>query len=223
MTRFSLPRDEVHVWWSPSAAAPAALQNWLSAQEQVRYARFHFEHDRQSFGAAHAMLRLLLADYGSAHAWSDFDTGLYGKPFIAGAMHFNLSHTRGLVACAFSSTAEIGVDVETELRGNDWRSLMPQVLSCAEIAALEALPAVAQQSQFYAMWTRKEAWSKALGKGLQVDFRALDVLCREPDVYLAGIETAPPFQAAVACMQAPAMLTVRRFDWTQAGSCDWLK
>jgi 4'-phosphopantetheinyl transferase len=216
MTRPVLPAAELHVWWSPSAAAPAAALDWLTGAERARHARFLAESDRHAFLAAHAMLRMLLAHYGCAAARRPFAEGVYGKPSAPGGPHFNLSHTRGLVACAFSSSAEVGVDVEHGARTNDWRRLLDQVHSPEEAAAVRALPEAQQQRRFYQFWTLKEAWAKASGEGLHVDFRTLNVLRPPPSLFLCPFDAAAGFDAAVACASAPSRLLVRRFDWDRA-------
>ena len=216
MTRLFLSDDALHVWWSPSQSAPAAALAWLSPQERQRHARFHREPDRQAFAAAHAMLRILLKAYGSAHADAEFISGRHGKPATADDLYFNLSHTRGMVACAFSRIAELGVDVETPERRNDWQRMQEQVLSPDEITTLQSVPQALRQQQFYRLWTLKEAWSKALGTGLHSDFRELDVARPRPPLFLTRFDPTSPFLGAVACLQTPAQLLVRQFAWKLA-------
>ncbi|WP_332877445.1 4'-phosphopantetheinyl transferase family protein [Massilia sp. S19_KUP03_FR1] len=211
-----LPDDELHVWWWPGAAPPAAALAWLTAGERARHARFLVEADRDAFLAAHAMLRMLLDHYGCAAARQPFATAVHGKPGVTGGPYFNLSHTRGLVACAFSRSAEVGVDVEHGARTNDWQRLLDQVHAPEECAALRALPEAEQQRRFYQSWTRKEAWAKVGGEGLHLDFRTLNVLRPPPSLFLASFDVAAGFEAAVACARAPSRLLVRRFDWARA-------
>lgn len=213
MTQVELAAGDLHVWWSRCEAAPATAVKHLTVEEAVRHERFHFDSDRQSYVASHAMLRLLLARYGSAHARIDFPVGPHGKPFIPGNLEFNISHTRGLVACALSLSAPVGVDVETMHRTNDWQRLLCRVQSDQEVKALRALPEHAQQRQFYATWTLKEAWSKAIGSGLHADFRTLNVLRPPRHLFLSLIDTVPDFQLAVSCLLRPSQLIVRRFNW----------
>ena len=214
MTTYSaLGAGELHVWWSSCEAAPSTAVHLLSDEELGRLARFHFESDRQSYAASHAMLRLLLARYGSVDARADFSTGIYGKPFLPGPIQFNLSHTRGLVACAFSSSAPVGVDVETLRRPNDWGRLVAHIQSDEEAEVLRALPESARQREFYASWTLKEAWSKATGAGLHADFKTLNVLQVPPPLFLTSIDTIADFQMAVACLRQPSRLVSRRFEW----------
>lgn len=212
----ALSRCGIQVWWSPADTAPDDAARWLVADEQARAGRFHFDGDRHAYITAHAMLRLLLERHGSAHARAPLQAGVHGKPWLPGGIEFNLSHTRGMVACALS-LSPVGVDVESASRAGDWRSLVPQVLSDHERAVLHALPPQRQQAQFYAAWTGKEAWAKATGLGLHADFRALDVLRPPTGLFLAAVDTAPGFQAAVCSTVGVSQVQVSEFVWTDTG------
>lgn len=211
-----LSRRRIQVWWSPCDAAPVDALRWLSADERARATRFHFDDDRNAYIAAHAMLRLLLAQHGSAHAWAALQAGVHGKPWLPGGIEFNLSHTRGMVACALS-LSPVGVDVESASRAGDWRRLVPQVLSDHEQSVLHALPPALRQAQFYSAWTGKEAWAKATGLGLHADFRELDVLRPPGGLFLAAVDTAPGFQAAVCSTVGLPQLQVNEFVWSDTG------
>jgi 4'-phosphopantetheinyl transferase len=66
---------------------------------------------------ARALVRSVLSDY-TGHdpaAWT-FCHNAHGKPAILQpaevSLHFNVSHTSGLVICGVASAGELGVDVE---------------------------------------------------------------------------------------------------------------
>src|SRR5436190_1829737 len=107
-----LPEGSVMVWWMIIDTVDAdALAHWrkvLESAEQVRADRFHFARDRGTFIAAHALKRKLLSWAGDLPPsdWR-FIVRRSGKPQIDPALgrprlHFSLSHTRDLVACAVS-------------------------------------------------------------------------------------------------------------------------
>jgi len=81
-----------------------------------------------------------------------FIVGRFGKPQIDPALgrprlHFSLSHTRGLVACAVSLDHEVGLDVETWDRAGDGLDIAGRFFAAAELALLRAAaPAEASQS-----------------------------------------------------------------------------
>lgn len=86
-----------------------------------------------------------------------------GKPFFPKnpRLHFNLSHSGGLVLCALSG-CPVGVDIEVM---KPRRPALPrQALTAEEFARYQALGG--DWPAFYTLWTRKEAWCKYSGLGL---------------------------------------------------------
>ena len=152
----------------------------LSAGERARAARFMFPRDRRDYIAAHALLRNVLSQHGGQQpgAW-EFATDHRGKPYVipsaAGPTPaFNLSHATGLVACAVTAEAQVGLDVERIDRGADLLALANRFFAPAERYALAACPQAERQVRFIELWTLKEAFLKACGEGLA---RPLDSFC----------------------------------------------
>jgi 4'-phosphopantetheinyl transferase len=145
----------------------------LSPDERVSANRFRFEHDRRDYILAHALLRRSLSEYADVApaAWR-FETEPNGKPRIANAQlakwrgAFNLTHIRGLVACAITSGAAVGIDVECFDRRVKQREVARRWFSREEVAQLDRLAPREQSIRFYELWTLKEAFIKAIGRGL---------------------------------------------------------
>ena len=101
-----------------------------------------------------------------------FATGERGKPYIvapelATRLHFNLTNTHGLVACAVSvAHTAVGVDAEVLDRPGETVALADRYFSSYEVRALRALPPEQQRARFFAYWTLKESYIKARGLGL---------------------------------------------------------
>ncbi len=89
--------------------------------------------------------------------------GECGKPyFLNSTLKFNLSHSRGYVACAVSDSDEVGVDIETALPLPDRaKKLSERFFDDAEKKAVEDDPSV-----FARLWSEKEAKSKFFGTNL---------------------------------------------------------
>ncbi len=144
----------------------------LSDEEWARAGRFHFARDRREYLCAHRLLRTELARrLGAAPRALRFEAGRHGRPELAGAhagaLRFNLSHTRGLVAVAVAEgECELGLDVEDHTREGATVALADRYFAPAEAAALRALPESEQRARFFAQWTLKEAYIKARGLGL---------------------------------------------------------
>ena len=102
----------------------------------------------------------------SPGAWM-FETGTYGKPKIVNERgpHFNISHCDGLVACATSPVAEIGIDVES-LAAPRSHYEVDRYFAASERAWLRDLPEARRLIAVLQLWTLKEAYIKATGLGL---------------------------------------------------------
>lgn len=151
-----------------------ALETLLDDDERARAARFHFEHDRHSFIAGHALLRTMLAENAPIppSAWQ-FTANPQGKPeavLPAGQprMRINLSHTRGLAAVALTVDHDIGIDVEWRARDSLTLDLADHFFAPAEVTALQAMPAAELNEGLFAFWTLKESLIKAIGLGLSM-------------------------------------------------------
>lgn len=160
-----------------AAPAPEALAS-LSPAEEARAARFVFRRDRERYVAAHAALRQLLSfPAGRPAAELAFAEGEFGKPALVDCpgLQFNLSHSGGMALIAIGRGFEIGVDVELERAVPDALELAANYFTPDELRMLAALPADARDHAFLVGWTRKEAFLKALGLGITVDLRSVEV------------------------------------------------
>lgn len=149
-------------------------RSWLSDIETARYERFYFDSDRKLFLIAWALVRSMLSTYADVDPadWR-FTLNRYGKPEIAGPdtasrLRFNLSHTRGLVACIVVPELDVGIDVEDRRRETQGPEIARRFFSAAEVAEFERLPVDKQQTAFYEYWTLKEAYIKAVGVGISL-------------------------------------------------------
>jgi len=171
--------DTVDIWY----VLPGAVRNTelldsykelLSSEEMARYRRYLFDRDRHLHLVAWALVRTTLSRYASVspETW-EFRTNRYGRPEIAGPaaappLRFNLSHTRGLIACIVATELEVGVDVEDRRRDTQGPEIARRYFSEREVAAFERLTAERQELAFYEYWTLKEAYIKAVGVGISL-------------------------------------------------------
>lgn len=177
----NLSNQDVHVWYWTLELPPerlAAIERWLSPDERERAARFLFDRHRTAFVAARGTLRELLGEYLEClPAEVEFSYSSHGKPSLASpasTLHFNLSHSGGIAAAAFSIGCEPGIDVERVDRKVDL-AVADSYFSPSEIERLHALPAADRPSAFFRIWTRKEAFVKAQGQGLSLPLHGFDV------------------------------------------------
>lgn len=177
---WSLPDGVIDVWQaSLDRTEPelSALRQVLSDDERDRAARFRFERDRTRYITGRGLLRLLLGAYtGQPARRIAFAYGTFDKPRLAQpGPEFNLSHSGSVALFAFSRALELGIDVELEADDFDRLAIADRFFSPSEVAVLRALPEAAQPRAFLRCWTRKEAFIKARGDGLQLPLDSFDV------------------------------------------------
>lgn len=178
-----LRQNEVHIWKAHLDLGPALAAQFsevLSDLERSRAERFIFDIDRSRFVVARSVLRILLARYlnGSAET-IEFVYGPNGKPGLRANsdIRFNLAHSGGLALYAFSRGPELGLDVESRRRFTNLENakIVQSYFSTKEQAEFNSLDPIRQQTAFYLGWTRKEAYLKARGAGLQMRLQSFDV------------------------------------------------
>jgi len=176
----ALRDDAIHIWRTALDQPDwivDRLRRSLSRDEQLRADRFHFERDRRRYIVGRGGLRAILSGYLKIDPHRlQFRYGPNGKPaLLSSALQFNVSHSRGLALIAVTPQQAVGVDVEFMRPVLDADQLAERFFSARESAALRALPACERRAAFFACWTRKEAYIKAIGDGLSQPLDQFDV------------------------------------------------
>ncbi len=177
----ALADDEVHVWRVDVRSAYAhtdRLWRVLAKDERQKAAALLFEGDRKRFVVSRGVLRVLLGRYLRAQPGSlVFGYNPHGKPFLDGAagVSFSTSHSHGLALLAFVRDKNIGVDVEHLREDLGLDEIAARHFSTREVATLRSLPNSVRKEAFFACWTRKEAFAKAIGRGLTIPFSQFEV------------------------------------------------
>lgn len=197
-----LESGQVHLWRVPLERPPETvgdLQRCLAPDELARAARFRFARDARRYIVTRAILRTLL---GRALSLNAADVCLQysdeGKPALDAShqsdLQFNVAHSHELALVALTRGAALGVDLEYRRKLEDARRFAQRFFSAQEVAALSAAPAAQQPAFFFRIWTRKEAFIKATGKGLSQPLGAFSVMDAGgrplPHVQLDGVTTA---------------------------------
>ncbi|MDR7132751.1 4'-phosphopantetheinyl transferase [Algoriphagus sp. 4150] len=92
----------------------------------------------------------------------------YGHPILPG-VGFNISHSAGRVGCVVSSdTTCIGIDVELikQIDLLDYESILTQ----SELIHINK-----DMKRFYQYWTSKEAIAKAIGLGMSISLKDIEI------------------------------------------------
>lgn len=178
LRRLKLADTQIHVWLTfdreiRDADRRRDFAALLAPDELARARKFLDEQGRQQFVVTRALMRTALSGYAPQVAPADwrFVSGEHGKPALAApfdslGIHFNAAHTNGLAALAVARSPILGVDVENLVAGNAPLRVASRFFAADEVRELEALPTGEKRRRFYALWTLKESWLKATGRGL---------------------------------------------------------
>ncbi len=144
------------------------------------------ESPKEQHETAHRLLYSCMQSKGCAEMPSLSRTAS-GKPYFAEfpEIHFNLSHCRGMAVCLLSNY-ECGVDVE------QCRNMRPRVVQ--KIFTPDEQEALQTSDNpdflFTRIWTLKESYVKAIGKGIAYPMHTLNfrldgniVSSNRPDAY----------------------------------------
>lgn len=174
----TLEPDEAHVWYvRPESVKDGKLleayDRLLTREERERMDRFFSPVDRHDYLVTRALIRATLSRYAriGPERWR-FRANQTGRPMIIeprdSGISFNISHTRGLVACIVALRPQIGIDVEYWRAMPDLLDLAEKYFAPTEIAALRSAQDEVRLKRFLEYWSLKEAYTKARGLGLSV-------------------------------------------------------
>lgn len=152
------------------------LTKFLNSTELERAERFHKELDKNRFIICRSILKIVLAAHTKLEAKNiSLDYHFNKKPYLAShpSLHFNISHSEDYAVIAISNN-KVGIDIEYVSEDFNFKEIMSDVFNDNEILAIQK--AADKKHAFYTSWTRKEAFVKALGKGIDDDFKCIPCL-----------------------------------------------
>lgn len=209
---------QIHLWRAEFDAGcydAAAAEKVLADQELQRAARLVQENHRQRFCFSRLALRHILSQYLSiAPQEIHFLTGPHGKPFVKNKINitFNMSHSRDLIVYAVTRDDEVGIDIEWMNPRYHYQAIAKRFFAAEEYEYWRSSPPSQQAPIFYQIWTRKEAYLKALGLGLYQSLDEVSVLRHDS---IIDIPIDPEYAAALAlASETPDSRSIRYWQLT---------
>ena len=154
------------------AAAFASLPDWRRRKAEA----FRFEADRRRSVAVWLLLRQMLAERGLDADSLPVSENEFGKPAFEASLgiHFNLSHGGERVMAAVSDRP-VGCDVERIVPFDE--GVARECLTDGELTWVGRQPSGSDRDRaFIRLWVRKEAYVKAVGRGLGIDLKSFSAL-----------------------------------------------
>ncbi|MET8629329.1 4'-phosphopantetheinyl transferase superfamily protein [Kitasatospora sp. NPDC004669] len=158
--------------WQWESRDESALRRLLG-RDFARYVRFDNPILRRRFAAARALLKTAAAFVLRVPPESlELSYSPSGRPYLRGfdQLDMSLSHTEDLLLVGLTTRGLIGVDVERADRMLWGPGLGHQVCTPHELRQLSALAEHERNQSLVRLWTLKEAYTKAIGQGMQFRF-----------------------------------------------------
>lgn len=159
------------------------FEGYLNEEDTGQIERLKFEHLRKREIITKGLLRLLISNYLNLNPVDiEFTNNKFGKPFISNSnsgLQFNISHSDDTAVFAFSRTTEIGTDIEKVKVIEDMEGVMNLCFTEYEKRWFNAGNDESKVETFYKIWTIKEAFIKAIGRGFSFDPKDIE-LTNEP-------------------------------------------
>lgn len=110
-----------------------------------------------------------------------FGANEYGKPFLKNCrdVEFNISHSGKWVACSLGNLPT-GIDIE-QIRPIDM-GIAQRFFSKEEFKNLMSKNISEREAFFYDLWTLKESYIKAVGKGLSIPLNSFTISIQEDNI-----------------------------------------
>ncbi|MCT2542310.1 MULTISPECIES: 4'-phosphopantetheinyl transferase superfamily protein [Streptomyces] len=158
--------------WRPRDPDGAELRAVLG-RDWARYRDITHEEMRGRYAASRRLLKYAAAAALRADARDlELMYGPTGRPYLRGCdqIDISLSHTDDLLLVGLTTRGLIGVDAERADRRIYSRGLDRQICTPHERLIVSGLPVPERDPCLVRLWTLKEAYSKAIGQGLQFRF-----------------------------------------------------
>lgn len=189
------------------------------------------EHRDRWIRSRRALRTIIAAQSGQQPADVRFEHGPFGKPRLAAPgrntqpVHFNLTRSGDLCLIATCRDHPVGIDVELTGAHGGEDSIARQFFAPREAATIGGLTGARKHRAFLDIWTRKEAYTKAIGVGLQQPLRDLDLSAVDARVKdaaawrLVSLPLAAGYVGTVAIHETVAArcatVPIRTFDYSQ--------
>ena len=188
----------VYLFCGEGCALPDGAETLLPDWRRQRYESLHREESRRESLRAGLLYAYALRQSGVDPA-SEVTVLPAGKPVLAHRkdVFFSLSHSGDWAMCAVSESP-VGADIQ---RRRPVKDSMARWFHPLERAQLAMLSGEAREAEFFRLWTRKEAWVKAVSGDKTLSLAAENVLHPAPGLFFRDYALPGGYQAAVCALE----------------------
>ncbi|HSX37497.1 MAG TPA: 4'-phosphopantetheinyl transferase superfamily protein [Chlamydiales bacterium] len=161
----------------------------LSGEVQVKVTKSRILIDKWRHLLSDLLIRNVIAqELATAPDSIAVESDSYGKPILANrSRHFNISHSHNIIILATDDTP-VGVDIEYIKPFSDLDSIITQFTQ-EEQQMYYAKYEEQRVGFFYELWTLKESYLKAIGKGLNCSLQSFSIRITDNEASLSrGID-----------------------------------
>jgi 4'-phosphopantetheinyl transferase len=184
----NLTTENIHLWFIPLGMEVNLdkLFFLLSTDELQKANQYKFINLKLAYVLRRSALRRILSLYCKVDPrFIKFNYTKFQKPFIEDNflnLEFNLSNSHQMAILAVSKQSLIGVDLEYVKPIDNIIDIAKNYFSKIEFKKFAHILPEQRLRAFYVIWTRKEAFVKAIGEGLSYPLSSFDVtfLMTEP-------------------------------------------
>ena len=167
----------IHIYYTVIEAEQPNFE-WIRLLDQMpqsiqeRVARYRKLQNKYQLVYGRLLLKKLLLDIGAHEFDLDFvQYDAFQKPYWKKGVDFSIAHSGKVIGCALSTIGSIGLDIEQiqTIDVNNFQHILNKK-DYQYLRSSEDLP-----TNFFTIWTIKEAVSKADGRGLSMDVQQLEI------------------------------------------------
>jgi 4'-phosphopantetheinyl transferase len=239
MNQYVINQNEVHVWsYLLDAENPDMdfFYNLLTEDEKTEINKIKIRKVRNQKVISKAIVKNILSKYlGVTINQIKFSYNKFGKPVLPADinlqdLNFNVSHSGELGIIALTKKYKIGVDVERIAELADIDDIIQMCFSKDEQRLFHGVKDPEKTTLFYRIWTGKEAFVKAIGKGFSFPLKNISFkLNHNKEIVISDIIEVPEnlndwqiynfnpqenYSSAVV-VNLNSFL-IRKFEWNQA-------
>ena len=178
----AIKANEVHIWWLPLTLNPAQSEKALELLSDIQRHKYHRRSNQElkdTYLAGRYYLLHLLGAYSNQQAKEiKLSYSRLNKPRLSNPkfkIDFNFTDTHGsdhaVGVFVFSKGRSIGVDIESRDRDINVQRIVEKRFSEQERTFVEP-DGKLNRERALSIWTRKEAYGKATGNGINFKMNA---------------------------------------------------